>query len=512
MLKAKSINAAGWLIFLLAILNVALHLVFTGDLEYHRDELLYFSLGLHPAFGYATVPPMIGWIAMLMEKIFGYSLFAIRIFPALLSGVLVYLVAAIARELGGSVYSGILAATGMVLSISGLRTYMFFMPVHIDIFFWTLSFYLLIKYVNTQSGKYLILFGIAAGLGLLNKYLIALLFVLFLLIIPFTRHRTVFSNKYFWFGILAGALIFMPNLIWQIVNGLPVINHMAELERTQLVNVGRISFLIEQLLISGAASFLTVAGIIYLFTSRDAKKFRFIAIVTISVIITLMILRGKSYYTQGIFPVLIAAGSVSWERMLRRTWSRIVFVVLLIIITIPFVPAGLPIYGKDKLVVYFSYIKKHYGMDFITRFEDNSIHSLPQDYADMIGWKELASIASRAWGMIPEKKSAFIYCENYGEAGAVTIIGKKYGLPEAVCFNESFRYWIPEKFDPDIRSMVYINYHQPGEDVRHLFRKITLIGSISDPDAREFGTSVYLCEEPVLSFNEFWTERTRNLR
>jgi hypothetical protein len=112
--------------------------------------------------------------------------------------------------------------------------------------------------------------------------------------------------------------------------------------------------------------------------------------------------------------------------------------------------------------------------------------------------------------MIDDKKASFIYCENYGLAGAITIIGKKYGLPEAVCFSESFRYWIPRKFNPDIKSFIYIN-DKPGEDIKNLFGKISLIGRISNRDAREYGTAVYLCEFPKTSFNEFWSERISRL-
>jgi hypothetical protein len=128
----------------------------------------------------------------------------------------------------------------------------------------------------------------------------------------------------------------------------------------------------------------------------------------------------------------------------------------------------------------------------------------------MLGWEELASLANKAYQMVPYKKSCFIYCENYGQAGAITIIGKKYKLPEAVCFSESFRYWIPMKFDPDPTAFIYIN-DELGKDVNKLFRKITNVGSISNPDAREFGTTVYLCQDPVMSFNEFWTERLSRL-
>jgi len=503
-------NYAGFIVGLLALVNIAIHLYFSRNLEFHRDELLYFSLGRHPAAGYATVPPMIGWIALIMQNIFGYSIFAVRFFPALMSGVMVFLVSATAKELGGSGYSRILAAAGIILAIFGLRTFLLFQPVQIDLIFWTLIFYLIIKYINTSRDSYLILIGIVAGAAMLNKYLIGILLAVLLIIVPFTQYRSILRNRKFWYGMLTGLVVFLPNLIWQISNGLPVINHFSELERTQLVNVDRSAFLFEQVLMPGVVSILTIAGLIYLFISKKAWKYRFLGLVVISVIITLMLLRGKSYYTQGIFPFLIAAGAVSWENILRKTWSRIFLLLLIILLSLPAVPIGIPVFKTERLVSYFKNLSTSYGMDFICRFEDNSIHSLPQDYADMLGWEELAGIADKAWQMIPDKSAAFIYCENYGQAGAITVAGKKYGLPEAISFHESFRFWIPERFDPEITAIVYIN-DEIGEDVRQVFRKITKVGSIANPDAREFGTTVWLCEEPAGSFNKFWEERVRQL-
>jgi hypothetical protein len=499
---------SGIVIFLLALLNVVIHLSVSDNLEYHRDELLYFSLGLHPAAGYATVPPMIGWIAGIMQGIFGTSVFAVRIFPAVMSGVMVYLVAAIAREMGGSGYARILAATGFVVSIIGLRSFLFFQPVHIDIFFWTLIFYLVIRYVNTSSDKYLLLIGITAGAGLLNKYLLGLLILMLLIIVPLTRYRTIFTRRKFWIGLLAGFIVFLPNLIWQLVNGLPVLSHLVELERTQLVNVDRTAFIIEQLIIPGMASVLTIAGIIHLFTGRKAWQYRFLGIVTLAVILSLMMMRGKNYYTMGVFPFLMAAGAVSWEMTLKKTWSRLTLILLLVLLTIPSLPIGIPVFGPEKLAGYFKVLVRDYKMDFICRFEDGSIRSLPQDYADMLGWEEMTGLAAEAWNMIEDKNSAFIFCENYGYAGAVTIIGKKYGLPEAVSFQESFRYWIPLVFNPDITSAVYIN-DEVGEDVGQIFGKITRVGSISNPLSREWGTSVWLLEEPLGSFNSFWLDNVK---
>jgi hypothetical protein len=493
-------------IIFLAVFNIIIHLLVVNNLEYHRDELLYFSLGQHPDFGFATVPPMIGWIAWLMQNIFGYTLFAVRLFPALLSGVMVFLVSAIAREMGGGSYSRILASIVFIISVFALRTFSLYMPVHIDVFFWTLVIYLLLRYINTSSGKTLIWLGIVMGLSLLNKYLIGVLFISLICVFPFTQNRKIFKNRNSWFGISAGIIVFLPNLIWQFAKGLPVFSHLSELGRTQLVHVDRLGFLTEQLINPSWASVLTIAGLIYLFRNKDAVKFRFLGIVSILVIVLLCIMRGKGYYTQGLFPFLISAGAVSYEKWLERKWIRIAVPALLILLTIPMLPFGLPVYKPQGMVTYFRILDLKYGIKLGRRFEDGTIHSLPQDYADMIGWEELTAIAAKAYDRIEDKRASLIYCENYGYAGAITIIGKKFGLPEPVCFNESFRYWIPRKFNPDIKSFIYIN-GELGEDIKRLFNQITLVGRISNPDSREYGTQVYLCEDPESSFNEFWSKR-----
>jgi hypothetical protein len=497
-------------IWFLALFSIVLHLFISGNLEYHRDELLYFSLGQHPAFGYASVPPVIGWIAWLVQNIFGHSVFAVRLFPAFLGGAMIILAAAISKELGGSRYASFMAALGLLISVFFLRTYSLYMPVHIELFLWTLCIYLVIKYINTSKESYLIYFGITAGIALLNKYLAGLLFLGLIATIPFTEYRNIFRNRKFWTGIIIGSLIFTPNIIWQVVRGFPVFRHMTELYDSQLVHMDIKTFLNEQLIMPAAGTFFTIAGLIFLLTSGKVRKFRFLGFLSLFVIIGLMVLKGKGYYTLGVFPLLIVSGAVAYEKLIQRTIFRFLFAVLLVGLTIPVIPFGIPVLKKEGLKKYFKVLDEKYGIDLGRRFEDGSIHSLPQDYADMIGWDELTAVTAKAYQMVSDKKSCIIYCENYGQAGAITVIGKKYDLPEAICFSESFRYWFPAQFDPDPTSFIYIN-SELGDDVNKLFRKISIVGSVSDPDAREFGTTVYLCQDPVLSFNRFWKERLKSL-
>ncbi|MFN8239770.1 MAG: glycosyltransferase family 39 protein [Bacteroidales bacterium] len=497
-------------VLFLAIFNIVFHFAFSGNLEYHRDELLYFSLGMHPDFGYSTVPPFIGWVAGLVGSLFGYSVYAVRIVPALLSGAMILLVSAMTKELAGSRYAQLLAAIGLTVSTFFMRSYSLFHPVHLEISLWTLCIFFILRYVNTSRDKYLILLGIFTGVTLLNKYLAIVFFASLLLVVPFSMHRHIFSRKMFWFGLGAGFIVFLPNLIWQFVHGIPSIKHIGELYDTQLVHMDIPLFLSEQFMMPFLGTIFTIAGLVYLFTGEKSKRYRFLGFTVAGVIIILMLLKGKGYYTLGVFPFLISAGAVGWSMLLKKRWSKILFPSLIVLFTLPVVPMGLPVLGKEALKEYFHRLDTRYHIDVGRRFEDGSIHSLPQDYADMIGWEELTLAANKAWQMVIDKEAAFIYAENYGQAGAITVIGKKYGLPQAVCFSESFLYWMPRDFEKEITSMVYIN-DEPGSDVKALFKKITLVGGITDPDARELGTSVWLCEEPVKSFNSMWKERISSL-
>lgn len=494
-----------WII-LIAALNVLFHLAFYNTLGFHRDELLYFSLGQHLSAGYASVPPFTGFMAWLMIHISGYSLLSARIIPMLLSGVLVLLGAAITKELQGKHYAQVLTAVAICVTPFNLRGFTLFQPVCFDVIFWSLIFWLALKWINTKSDKYLLFLGLAAGFGMLNKYLVAL--VIFGLLASFllSPNRTVYTRKAFYLAILIAFVVFLPNLIWQIKNHFPVLIHMQALNDSQLVHVNRIAFFTDQIFMSTTAIILFIPGIIFLCFGKSMKPYRPVAIASIIVLLMLALLKGKSYYTIGLFPLWIAAGGVYWENKIKRKFTKILIPALMLIVTIPILPMGIPIYKAEKLAEYFARVKDKYGVDMVLRWETGEIHSLPQDYADMLGWDELAAITAKAYEQVSDIKATMIYAENYGQAGAIMVIGKKYNLPEPVCFSESFYYWFPRNPDHEITNFIYIN-DELGDDISKLFADCRLIGKIENPLAREYGTGVWLCTDPRSSFNELWRHR-----
>jgi len=494
-----------WVCFI-ALFNVLLHLAFYNTLGFHRDELLYFSLGQHLGAGYASVPPFIGFMAWLMIKLLGYSLFSARILPVLFAGIMVLLVSGITKELKGGKYAQVIAAIAFLVTPFNLRTYGLFMPVFFDCFFWTIMFYIILRWINSKSDKYLLLLGLFASLGLLNKYLIGIEFLAILIGFAFSPYRGIFTRKYFWFAVALAFLVFLPNLIWQLLNNLPVVTHMKALNESQLVHVDRLQFFTDQVFMALMGSLFVIPGIVYFSLSGKKKEYRPLIIASLLSLLIIALLRGKSYYTIGLFPFWIAAGGVYWETATRRLFTRILLPASCILITLPILPFGIPVYGPQKLAEYFAGAKKATGLDIGLRWETGRIHSLPQDYADMIGWDEIAFATASAYGQVTDKNACMIYAENYGEAGAVMVLGKKYGLPEPVCFSESFFYWFPRNPQTEITSLIYIN-GELGGDVRDLFSDCRLVEQVRDTLAREYGTGVWLCTNPKSSFNDFWKQR-----
>ncbi|MCU0363227.1 MAG: glycosyltransferase family 39 protein, partial [Bacteroidales bacterium] len=420
----KAISSDPLFIFL-ALVSVAYHLSSIFSLEYHRDELLYFALANHPAAGYNSVPPLIGWVAWLMQELFGQSLFAVRISPSMSSGVMVLLAASIAREMGGSRYASFLAAFGLMIATFFMRSFFLFMPVFLEIFIWTIIFYLIIRYLNTRNDRLLLWIGICAGLALLTKYLGALFIAAIVTSVTFSGHRYILRKRSLWGGALLALIVFLPNLLWQVFNGFPVFGHMDELYRTQLVHMDIPLFLSEQLMMPAVSSVFLAAGILFLLFSKKTAPYRLAGHAALLVIFSLMLLKGKSYYTLGVFPFIIASGALALSFILRKLWLKMAFPVLLFILLLPIIPMGIPVYDREGLVEYFNVLENKYGIDLGRRFEDGSIHSLPQDYADMLGWEEMTALAARAWELVEDKDAAFIFGENYGQAAAISVIGRK---------------------------------------------------------------------------------------
>jgi hypothetical protein len=506
----KKGNNLAWII-LISLISLLIHFFTYNNLGFHRDELLYLALGRHLSTGYWSNPPLIGIISYISQLIPGDSLFTTRLFPSLAGAFLVFLTGITARELGGKSYAQILACLVISTSLIILRGFSMLQPVPFDIMFWSLIMYLFLRYVNTGKPLYIIFVGVIFGLGLLNKYMVVFLAAgLAIGVLP-TQYRSLWLNKYTIYAMFIALLLFLPNFLWQSTHSFPVLTHMHELAETQLVNVKRANILIDQILMFATGSLIWIAGLIWLLLSEDAKKYRIFGYTYLIILFIFLLLRGKSYYMAGLYPFFFAAGGVYWEKVLKPIWTRIVVAAVLTLLSLPLVPGGIPLMSAEKLANYFGNIPSKTVIEALLRWEDGKIHPLPQDFADMIGWDELGDIVINACDTIQDKNRILIYAENYGQSGAIEHFGKPYGLPAVTSFSDSYVLWLPDSISSDWDLFFYVN-NELGYDIDSLFTSVDSLGSITNPFAREYGTTVYLCRSPHPGFGQFLEERVREVR
>ena len=473
--------------------------------ELHRDEYLHVDLGNHLSWGYTTVPPVTGLLSFVIIAL-GKSVFWVKFFPALFGALTIVVVWKIIEELNGRTFALILGATGVVCSAL-LRINTLYQPNSLEYLLWTLMFYYIVKYIKYQDPKWLWMMALSFAIGFLNKYNISFLLLGFIPALLLTEHRKLFKEKQLYFAFFAAFLLVLPNLIWQIENDFPVVRHMRTLAETQLVNVDRFGFLKDQLLFFTGSLITIFAAFVSFFRYAPFKKYRVIFWAYLFVILIYLYLRAKSYYSIGLYPVLLAFGSVYLENVINKGWKlylRPVLVVVPALFVIAVFHVTVPVLSPEKIIEKPDLFRQ-LGL---LRWEDGRDHSLPQDFADMLGWKELGKLVDEAFEMVQEKEQTLIHCDNYGQAGAINFYSSnKTG--EALTLNGDYLYWYP------LESMEIINVilvQEPMDDdpererEKTMFESVELIGEIKNPYARERGAKVYLLRGAKRSINKILSE------
>ena len=307
----------------------------------------------------------------------------------------------------------------------------------------------------------------------------------------FFNKASVFKNKWWYLSGLLALLLVLPNIIWQVENDFPLWRHLQELSESQLNEMGPFDFGIEQLSFPFTL-ILSVFGVFLLFLSQP---FRSLGIAAVLIFMTMWVLLAKPYYVFAVYPILFAAGAVQVEKLLhqKRTVLKYVVVLLLLMGAIPFIPDLTPILPIEAFVDYAKIEPNDKG-----RFE------LTGDYADMFGWEEQVKLVDSLYHSLPEleQKNCALWAENYGEAGALKILGKKYGLPNPISRHGSFWTWGPG----NVNATTWISLGNEPTAVKHIFEETQLIKTIYHPYSidEENGIPVYLCRKPKQDINAWW--------
>lgn len=437
-------------VLLLAAAKLLLHLLTTGRFgyEFFVDELYFLSCSEHLAWGYIDMPPLTAALAALARGTLGDSLLALRLVPALAGAGLVLLAGALARELGGGRLAQGLAALAVIVAPIFLILHSFHSMNAVEPLLWTGGALVVARIANGASGRGWLLFGLLAGIGLLNKHTMALFGAGIAAGLLATPARRAFRERWIWIAALLAFAIFLPNLVWMARRGFPHLEMLANIrEDRRDVVLGPLGFLAQQVLfVHPLALPLWLGGLGWLLFARGGARHRPLGIAFLVVIGVLIAVRGRAYYPAPAYPMLLAAGGVAFERWLaapRGAWARaarVAYPATLALAGAALAPIGLPCLPPETYIRYTRAIHLEQP-----RIETHDLGPLPQLFADRFGWREMAEVVARAYHALPpeERARAAIFGQNYGQAGAIDHYGPALGLPKCLSGHLAFHDWGP---------------------------------------------------------------------
>lgn len=496
---------------LIAAAKILLQLLAIGQYGYFRDELYYLASTEHLAWGYVDHPPLSIALLALVRAVFGDSLLALRIVPALAGAATVVLTGLLARRLGGGAFAQALAALCALLAPQYLGTNHFYSMNSLDILLWTVAIWFLLDTLESGRPRAWMALGLTLGIALLNKISAIWLGGGIALALLLTPYRRVILTPWPALAALLAGIVFLPHVLWQIREGWPTLEFMRNAAELKMAATPPIEFLREQVLTMNPGSApVWVTGLLAGLVGLHGPRGRVLAWIYAAVLVLLLVAgRSRASYLAVAYPMLFALGGCSVERVASRArlgWLRPATVVLVIVSGLPLIPLALPLLPVETYVRYQEALGLEPGTD-----ERQEMGALPQHYADMFGWEEMAALAARAYERLaPEERSRCrVYGENYGEAGAIDVLGRKLGLPRALSGHNS--YWLWGRDDPDTTWSVFVIVGGDREDHAAFFDSVEVVGQTQNPWSMPYerGLDVSIGRGPRINRSDAWPRLRR---
>jgi hypothetical protein len=464
----------------LALVKLLLHCATSVHYGFFRDELYYIQWSERLAWGYVEQPPLAAFIIFLTRTVLGESLFALRFVPAACGAVRVFLTGLMARELRGGRFAQGMAAFTVLLGGVFLGTHS---NMGLDTFnqlFCLLCVFLLMRFIRTGNKKLWWVFGVVAGLGLMNKMSMPFFGAAVVASLLLTPQRKVFLSKEIWVGGVIAVVMVLPYVIWLATHD------WATLEWMRIYGSGgktaQLSFmqwLISQILnVHPFTLPLWLAGLYFYFFTREGKPYRSLGWLFVILYGIFYGLMAKSYFLAPAFPMLLAAGAVVMERCCARPrwrWVKPLYAVLLLVLALIAAPQVIPVLPPETLVKYLDFL----GGDKLleqSKTEQHELAGLPQHLADRFGWENLVEHVAEIYNSLPpeERAQTAIFASNYGEAGAIDFFGPAHGLPGAISGHNSYHLWGPGNFSGE--TLIAIMHKDSTPDLLEFYDEVQIMG------------------------------------
>ncbi|MBX3025051.1 glycosyltransferase family 39 protein [bacterium] len=427
---------------LLSIAAFALLLIGGQQSGIFRDELYYIACAKRLAWGYVDHPPLSIALLAAVRATLGESLLALRLPAAAAGAVTIFLSGLLTRALGGGRGAMLLSALAVALTPQLLAISSFFSMNALELVAWALLELLAIRILGGGSPRLWLVFGAVAGIGLLDKYSVALFGAGLVIGMLCTGQRRLLLGPWPWLGGMLALLLFAPHLWWEHANGWPTREFMANATARKNVHLSALDFFAGQVTLAHpVAAPLWIGGLVALLGARRFAAQRPLGIAYLVAFAVLVAQGGKAYYLSPIYPMLFAAGAVWLEAAAARRawrWPLPAASAAVLVGGLAVAPLAMPVLPPAVHVRYAAAI----GLG-PPAMEHNRQGALPQHVADRYGWEELVAAVGRAADRLSpdERARAVVFAGNYGEAGALELLGR--GLPRVVSGHNNYWLWGP---------------------------------------------------------------------
>lgn len=498
-----------------AVIKVLIHLAVGKGYGYFRDEFYYLACSEHLAWGYVDQPPLSILILWVGRNLLGDSVIAIRLLAALAGAATVYLAGWMAGRLGGGRFAQAVAMTAAIIAPMFLGLGGFFSMNAFDLLFWAAAAAILIRILD-QAGegsgaavdaRLWLLLGIVLGLGLMNK--ISILWLGFGLAVGLvlTPARRLLLTRGPWLAGAVSFIIFLPHVVWQIANGWPTLEFIANATGNKMRSVALVDFFSSQFLSMHPLNApIWIAGLIFLFFLKGGRRFRLLGWIYLVVMLLLLLNRtSRPGYLSPAYTMLFAAGGVAIEGWLARIrWRPMVqgaVMALLVVGGAALAPFSMPMLEVDDYIDYARFVGIGPSTD-----ERKELSDLPQFYADMFGWNELVATLAGIYHTLPDddREQAAFFVYNYGEAGAIDHLGRQYDLPKATSGHNNYWYWGPRGYSGQVMIIV----GGPRDGHMRVFEEVEQAG-VTDCHycmPYENGQPIFICRGLKVSLDEIWPQ------
>jgi 4-amino-4-deoxy-L-arabinose transferase-like glycosyltransferase len=448
----------------------------------HRDELYFASAGQRLAWGYPDQPVLAPLLARLATELAPHNLLVLRL-PSLIAAALIVICAvAFARLLGGGRAAQLLTASTVAASVITVTLGHRLSTATFDTLAWSAVLLVVGHALYDDRPRLWLLAGLLAGLGLNNKTAVAvLLFAIFVGVLLVPGCRAQLRTVYPWLGGLIALVLWLPNLIWQVRNGWPVLALGADIAEEFGGVTGRLALLGQALaMFSPLIAVVWIYGLIRLFREAGWAKLRPIGVAFLVSTAVFLAAAGKGYYLAGAIVPLVAAGCTA----LAARWS-----------VRRLVTAG-AVLAVSAAVAWPAFIPVLPVRTYATSFYP----ALDTDQLETIGWLEFTdSVRSTVDEMPPDQRAtAVVFTRNYGEAGAL----EWYGLGRPVFSgHNAFGDWGPPA--EKARPVIVIGVTDPATSFADC-HTAAMINNAADADNEERGRAIWVCSGPQGSWAEQW--------